>query len=96
MCHEHHDIDPPFAILMNDSLIIVRSSSSQSALPVFRELVSSSKGRTVLFSFLYPPEALAAKQDNLTVLDWTDRIPGYSDEPLNLLENVPSGESCAT
>jgi len=79
---------------MSDNLTIVRSSSSQSALPVFRELVSSSKERVILFSFLYPPEVLAVKQDNLTVFDWTDRVPGYSDEPLALLENVPSGESC--
>ena len=79
---------------MNDNLTIVRSSSSQSALPVFRELVSNSRDRVVFFSFLYPPEVLIAKQDNLTVFDWTDRIPGYSDKPLDLLENILFGKSC--
>ena len=79
---------------MSSGLIIVQSSSSQSALPVVRELVSSSKHRTMLFSFLYPPELFTAKQDNLTVFDWTDRIPRYSDEPLKLLENIPSGKQC--
>jgi elongator complex protein 5 len=77
---------------MSNSLTIVQSASSQSALPVFRELVSSSKDRTLLFSFLYPPELFAAERDNLTVIDWTDRIPGYSDEPLDLLGNIPTGE----
>ena len=79
---------------MSDSLTIVRSSSSQSSLPVFKELVSSSRDRIIFFSFLYPPEALAVKHDNLTVFDWTDRIPGYSDDTLDLLENVPSGKPC--
>ena len=78
---------------MSDSLTIVRSSSSQSALPVFKVLVSSSRDRITFFSFLYPPEVVAVKRDNLTVFDWTDKIPGYSDVPLNLLENVPSGEA---
>ena len=77
---------------MSNGLIIVQSSSSQSALTAVRELVNSSRHRTLLFSFLYPPELFAAKQDNLTVFDWTDRIPGYSDEPLELLENIPSGK----
>jgi len=81
---------------MSGSLIIVQSSSSQSALPVVRELVSSSKHITLFFSFLYPPELFTARQDNLTVFDWTDRIPGYSDEPLELLENIPSGKQCGT
>ena len=49
----------------------------------------------MLFSLLYPPEVLAIEHDNLTVFDWTGRIPGYSDEPLDFLENVPSGEPCA-
>jgi len=80
---------------MSDSLTIVRSSPSQSALPVFKELVSSSGDRIMLFSLLYPPEVLAIEHDNLTVFDWTGRIPGYSDEPLDFLENVPSGEPCA-
>ena len=79
---------------MSDNLTIVRSSSSQSALPVFRELVSNSKNRILVFCLLYPPEVFIAKQDNLTVFDWTDRIPGYSDKPLNLLENIPAGKSC--
>ena len=96
--HRHHDINTTFVlwpILMNDSLTIVRSSPSQSALPVFRELVNSSKDRIILFSFLYPPEVFIAKQDNLTVFDWTDRIPGYADKPVDLLENAPSGKPCA-
>ena len=77
---------------MNNSLTIVRSSPSQSALPIVRELVSSSKDYTIFFSFLYPPELFIAKQDNLTVFDWTDRIPGYSDESFDLFENIPSGK----
>ena len=81
--------------MLSDGLAIVRSSASQSALPVFRELVRSSRDRTILFSFLYPPGVLAAEQGNLTVFDWTDRIPGYSDKPVDLLGNVPSGELCA-
>ena len=79
---------------MSNSLTIVQSSSSQSALPVFRELISSSKDRILVFSLLYPPELFATKQDNLTVFDWTDRIPGYSDEPPNLLGGIPTGMSC--
>ena len=79
---------------MSSSLIIVQSSPSQSALPVVRELVGSSKHRILFFSFFYPPELFTAKQDNLTVFDWTDRIPGYSDEPLELLENIPPGKQC--
>lgn len=79
---------------MSNGLTIVQSSSSQSALPVFMELVSSSKHGTLFFSFLYPPELFTAKRDNLTVFDWTDRIPGYSDEPLELLKNIPSGKRC--
>ena len=79
---------------MTNSLTIVQSSSSQSALPVFRGLVNNSKGRILFFSFLYPPGLFTREQDNLTVFDWTDRIPGYSDEPLALLENIPIGKLC--
>jgi hypothetical protein len=79
---------------MSNGLTIVQSSSSQSALPMVRELVSSSKDRILLFSFLYPPELFITKQENLTVFDWTNRIPGYSDEPSNILEHIPSGELC--
>lgn len=81
---------------MNDGLTIVQSSSSQSALPVLRELISSSKDRILFFSFLYPPELFAVKQDNLTVFDWTDRIPGYSDEPLDLLDHIPTDDKPVT
>lgn len=77
---------------MSNGLTIVKSSSSQSALPVFEEAVRSSRGRVILFSFLYPPDVFTAEQDNLAVIDWTDRIPGYSDEPFDLLTNIPSGE----
>ena len=77
---------------MSNGLTIVQSSSSQSALPVVRELVNSSKRRILFFSFLYPPELFTTKQDDLTVFDWTDRIPGYSNEPLELLEKIPSGK----
>ena len=79
-------------IVMCNGLTIVQSSSSQSALPVFKELVSGSKDRILLFSFLYPPELFTSEQNNLTVIDWTDRIKGYSDEPLDLLENIPTGK----
>ncbi|KAF9654370.1 hypothetical protein BDM02DRAFT_79735 [Thelephora ganbajun] len=81
---------------MSDGLTIVQSSSSQSALPVVRELVNSLKNRILFFSFLYPSELFTAEQDNLTVFDWTDRIPGYSNEPLDLLENIPSGDKPTT
>ena len=80
-------------VIMNNGLTIVQSSSSQSALPVLKELISSSKDRILFFSFLYPPELFAVKQDNLTVFDWTDRIPGYSDGPLDLLDHIPTGKS---
>lgn len=82
-----------YSITMSSGLTIVQSSASQSALPVVREFVSNSKDKILLFSFLYPPELFAARQGNLTVFDWTDRIPGYSDKPLDLLENIPSSKS---
>lgn len=81
-------------ITMSNSLTIIQSSSSQSALPVFRELMSSSKDRFLLFSFLYPPELFTPNQNDLTVFDWTDRIAGYSDKPVDLLENLPTGKPC--
>lgn len=80
---------------MKNCLTIVQSSPSQSALPVFRELMSSPKGRIILFSFFYPPDLFTSKQNNLTVFDWTDRIAGYSGEPLDLMENIPTGKPCA-
>ena len=79
---------------MSNSLTIVQSSSSQSALPAFRELTDRSKGRILFFSFLYPPQLFITNQNNLTVIDKTDRIPGYLDEPLDLLENIPTGKPC--
>ena len=77
---------------MSNGLTVVQSSSSQSALPMVRELVNSSKRRILFFSFLYPPELFTTKQDDLMVFDRTDRIPGYSNEPLELLEKIPSGK----
>ncbi|KAF9786941.1 hypothetical protein BJ322DRAFT_1052833 [Thelephora terrestris] len=81
---------------MSNGLTIVQSSASQSALPVFRELISSSKDRILFFAFLYPSELLVGKQDNLTVFDWTDRIPGYSDEQPDLLDSIPAGDEPVT
>ncbi|KAI0662772.1 hypothetical protein C8Q70DRAFT_1043127 [Cubamyces menziesii] len=83
----------------NQPLLVLQSSSSQSCLPVFRDIVKKTidraRERTVLFCLLYPPSsfldshAARAQADNLLVVDRTVHVPGYEDD----IEDSESGPS---
>ncbi|OCH96460.1 hypothetical protein OBBRIDRAFT_4193 [Obba rivulosa] len=76
--------------------LLLQSSLAQSCLPLIRELVRQSRsgapGTILLVCLLHPPSALADPSDlqseHVQVLDWTDRVPGYTTEYSDPREEV--------
>ncbi|KAJ3520894.1 hypothetical protein NM688_g9093 [Phlebia brevispora] len=60
--------------------VLLQSSLAQSCIPVLRSIISESKTRVILFTFLHHPSFLLDPQKcaHVQVLDLTDRVPGYS------------------
>ena len=72
--------------------ILLQSSTAQSCIDTLRytirEAISKSDGCTVLFSLLYPPSTLLEQNqlslDRLQVLDWTPKVPGYTEDGFDI------------
>ncbi|KAH9898452.1 hypothetical protein C8Q73DRAFT_664127 [Cubamyces lactineus] len=74
----------------NQQLLVFQSSSSQSCLPILRDIVQKAVERaretTVLFCLLYPPSsfldsrAARTQTDNISVVDRTMHVPDYVDD----------------
>ncbi|GBE78276.1 hypothetical protein SCP_0111590 [Sparassis crispa] len=82
--------------------VLLQSSIAQSCLPVLSYITNQAalgSGTTLLFCFLYPPLAFADQpHEQLRVFDWTEHIPGYSEdtfearaEILSALRSAPQG-----
>ncbi|KAJ4486208.1 hypothetical protein J3R30DRAFT_3283657 [Lentinula aciculospora] len=88
----------------NQHLVLLKSSTSQSSLPLLRYVIAHKVSQKepvekLLFCFLHPPSSLVknAAESNVQIHDYLDRIPGYSEpwsdpwpEVVKAVENVPS------
>lgn len=65
--------------------LLLQSTAAQSCLPILRSILDKTlvKKPVILVCFLHPPPTLVKPEllqsQNLRLLDWTARVPGYSD-----------------
>ncbi|KAI0030670.1 hypothetical protein K488DRAFT_79530 [Vararia minispora EC-137] len=69
--------------------VLLESSSTQSALPVFKDIINHGNTKTcLLFCLLYPPtsilnEAARSLTDRFRVIDRTSFVPGFSETSID-------------
>jgi hypothetical protein len=71
-------------------LVVVQSSTAQSALPVVRGLIQAETRPTLVFCFAFSPLAFSAVPDRQTstFYDWTSRIPGFTNEQGDVYQDI--------
>lgn len=68
---------------LSASCVLVQSSLAQSGLPLVKRLINTEtpgRSRILLACFLYPPPSLVTDTDHVTVLDYTDAVPGFTED----------------
>lgn len=83
--------------------VLLQSTNAHSCLPLLRGIVSQSlqqDRKILLFCFFYPPSRITSpsgQDSNVAVFDWTDDIPGYSNEwsdhQADVLDAIKDGEA---
>jgi hypothetical protein len=74
-------------------LVVVQSQTAQTALPILRTLIRSESRNTLLFCLLYAPDSLitpGSGRDDLSVHDFTSRIPGFTEDEQDVSQSILS------